>query len=262
MERLSLAVPSSMRWHRTRTLEQLEEVSLRMDISYYVPIEQSARYRMAMPAWVKVVPRGGRAHQARTAIMEDHRGADVMMMDDDIPWFVGCLKVFPDKASEKAPKTPKLNAMEVGNMGFRALDITGLKAWGVYPVPYSGTALQPRIGVGEVFLCGGAFGLRVPSEGMGFSVDLHVKEDYEITARLLERDKAVVRLDCVCPYTVVGEGDGGMAEHRTSAAEELSVAYLTSQWPQWFTRRADRAGLPQVKFHNKVDWYDVGEVMS
>lgn len=254
MSRFNVSIPSSNRWLKSRSLEQLEPLQNEVDIFYYVPPEQESAYVKHMPSWVVVVPAGGYLHHARRSIIRDNLGEDVVMMDDDIPWFVGSLAAFPKYVTSHAPKTPKLNVLDVATLGFKVLDAEGLNAWGVYPVPYSGTALKPRVGVGTVYLCGGTIGLRVPADGMGFKGILHLKEDYEMSARLIDRDGAVVRLDCICPYTTVGAGSGGMSPFRTVENEGAAVEYLTRTWPQYFTQRADREGIPQVKMVTDVRW--------
>jgi hypothetical protein len=255
---INIAIPSVNRASRAaRTLEQLDALQGRVNVRWYVRKDQAAEYRRHVPGWQDVISSGGLINVAVNNILSDYAGADVVMVDDDIPWYVGCRAVFAPRPGN-APKTPKLTVLEAAQMGFGALDATGLHMWGQYPVPYSGTALKPRIGVGTVFLPGATMGVRVPSGGMPFTVELAIKQDYEMSAKAIDHWGAVVRLDLLAAYTVGGGiADGSMGGYRTPATEGHACQWLQQRWPHLFTPRADREGLPQVSMVTDVQWHTV-----
>lgn len=247
-----LAIPSAWRPSGGRTLEQLVPLEGQVDVTYWVPSEQYLDYRKRLPGWIRVSPAGGLLHVARGRIMEEHRGARVTMMDDDIPWYIGSRSVFTP-TDPRAPSTPHVNIVQLMERGWRSLEFakalhptTQPRAWGIYPVPYSGTMLKPRWGVGDLFLVGQTLACEVPSEGTGFLQHSMMKEDYEWTAHHLDRDGAVVRLDYVCAYSTVGTGAGGMEHQRTYESESAAVDYLLTTWPHRFRISKERKGLPQV----------------
>lgn len=247
-----LAIPSAWRPHGGRTLEGLLPLEGQVDVTYFVPSDQYMDYRKRLPGWIRVSPKGGLLHITRGVIMEDHRGGRVTMMDDDVSWFIGSKDVFRP-TDPRAPSTPHVNIVQVMERGWRTLKMAqelhpdnAPHAWGVYPVPYSGSMLKPRWGVGDLFLVGHTLACEVPSDGAGFTQHLMLKEDYEFTAHHLDRDGSVVRLDYVCAYSTVGTGAGGMEHQRTYEREAYSTDWLLAKWPHRFRHSKERKGLPQV----------------
>jgi hypothetical protein len=184
---------------------------------------------------------------ARNAIMADHAGGDVVIMEDDVPWFYGANKTFdPALRPGSAPASPRVLIDELSRMGFTALSATGLAMWGIYPVSYSGAALKPRLGVGSLFCVGHAVGLRL--RGWTPRLQMRIKEDYELSALAVERWGSVVRLDLIAPYSISGHGSGGTATYRNPALESDAVDELLTRWPHLFKDTGKlREGLRQVK---------------
>lgn len=257
-----LAIPSAWRPHGGRTLEGLLPLEGQVDVTYWVPSDQYAEYRRNLPGWIRVSPKGGLLHIARGRIMEEFRGDRITMMDDDIPWYIGSNRVFRP-TDPRAPATPHVNIVDVMQRGWDALRVAQQmhhpaatpRAWGIYPVPYSGSMLKPRWGVGDLFLVGQTLACEVPSDGAGFEQHLMMKEDYEWTAHHLDRDGAVVRLDYVCAYSTVGTGKGGMEHQRTYEREAYAVDYLLGKWPTRFRHSKERKGLPQVALVGEAPVY-------
>jgi hypothetical protein len=124
----------------------------------------------------------------------------------------------------------------------------------VYPVAYSGLALKPRLGVGCLFLVGHTVGLRLKEASVP-ELQLPIKEDYELSAQYVEAHGAVVRLDCVCAYSISGKGTGGTSTYRNPKQEAEAAAYLLRTYPSMFTSKAnDRNGLKQIAMKGDVEW--------
>jgi hypothetical protein len=249
---MDIAIPSAYRADKkARSLEQLSDVD-GTSVTFYVPDDQVGEYLRFLPKWVDVasVPNCDTVNVARNAIHSDYAGQRIVVMEDDVPWFVASRHCVDPRLHTGPPSSPRLTIVDVAKMGWAALDSTGAEMWGVYPVAYSGTALKPRVGVGSLFLVGHAVGLDL-RHGWAPRLELPIKEDYELTALALERTGRVVRLDLVAPYSTSGKGEGGTRVYRNPQQEAAAADALCARWPQWFTPKpTEREGLAQVAMDN------------
>lgn len=256
-----IAVPSSGRAGRARSLEQLIRLHERADVSWYVPAEEASAYEKALPWWMNVRPLTDchTVDVARNAIHSDYAGDRVVVMEDDVPWYVGSREVFePSLHPGSPPSSPRLNVLEVAALGWAAARRHDLSVWGIYPVAYSGLALKPRYGVGSLFLVGHTVGLDLRGDFQP-RLRLPIKEDYELTALAIEAEGAVVRLDCICPYSVSGKGAGGTNQYRNPQQEAEAADALLRRWPAMFEPKPGlREGLAQVKMVGPNVWHPVG----
>lgn len=262
---MRIAIPSAHRADkRARSLEQLLELENvpAAEIVFYVPGDQALDYRRFLPGWISVYGVGDCIHvnTARNAILTDHMGGDIVIMEDDVPWYTGSRHCFAPTRYQSPPSSPRLHVLDVASIGFAALDAHGLTAWGIYPVAYSGTALKPRVGVGTLFLVGHTVGLRLSSREAveRYRLELPLKEDYELSALAVEHAGAVVRLDCIAPFSTSGKGTGGTNVYRERRIEADCARHLLDRWPNIFQpKTSERNGLAQVAMVGEVQWFHV-----
>lgn len=257
----NIAIPSAHRAdRRARSLEQLEHLEGRINVTFFVPEEQAAAYRRWLPGWmwVRAVPACPTVDVARNAIHVEYAGSRVVVMEDDVPWYVGSRAVWDSRLHPGSPpSSPRLNVLEVAALGWAAAEKHGSLMWGIYPVSYSGLALKPRYGVGALFCVGHTVGLDLRS-GWEPRLSLPIKEDYELSALAVEADAGVVRLDAVSAYSVSGRGDGGTRVYRAAPMELQAAQDLMRRWPDLFAMKPGlRDGLPQVKMVGEVSWWPI-----
>lgn len=257
---MEIAIPSAFRSNGgLKTLAQVWD-DPRLSATFYVPDDQYAEYRRYLPGSISLegVRDSKTVSDARNAIMRDFAGSRLVIMEDDVPYFVGSRHCFAPTRHGAPPSTPRLHIYEVARMGFNAMDYWGTGIWGIYPVAYSGTQLKPRIAYGDLFLVGHAIGMDVPSAPPFLT--LPVKEDYELSAWAIDTYDGVVRLDCIAPYSTSGKGAGGTNVYRTPELERYCADMLMAKWPHLFHRKGSgkgRQGMAQVAIKGNVAYEQV-----
>ena len=231
-----IAVPSKGRAGVSKTIALLDDAA-----TVYVPAVEADAYRRAYPdVRISPVPMTIRGiTPTRNWILDTTDDPHVVMVDDDVK-VQGWIELL-DERSKHRPLTTEQWLTEWARL-FEVTESMGYRVWGVatHSAPRGVYPWRPFLW--RSYVTASCMGILNYDGSTRFDPSFVVKEDYELTCRLLKEDGGLVAARYLYwENTHWGGLAGGCVDYRTQAMEADAIRRLQAMYPGML-RRVKRGG--------------------